>query len=373
MVEFKEIKAKSILTRHKYRDDWFWNRYSINPYRGCQFACNYCDAITEKYLVHDRYEDFSRIIYVKTNAPERLEKELQRIRLDVVALSGVTDPYQPAEKKYELTRRILKVLADNSFAVHIVTKSDLVLRDVDLLKEIAKKSWCTVSVTIITFDPKLTPLLEPFAPSPERRLEAVRSLNEAGVQAGVDFTPMVPYIVDDENNIEDVIKQASDNGEYILIGASMTLRSNQRIRFMELLRKHWPHLIEKYKKLYGNAEEPKREHDIKLNKKAFYLCKNYSIRNYIPPPTFDNENFRVATLLLLIAFFKEMKTANPYAAWAYHKVAETIENLDENIRDVHERGELRKIPGVGASIARSIKEFLETGKCEKLELEKKLW
>lgn len=125
--------------------------------------------------------------------------------------------------------------------------------------------------------------------------------------------------------------------------------------------------------MYGNAEEPKREHAIKLNKKAFHLCKKCSIRNYIPPPTFNNENFGVATLLLLIAFFKEMKTANPYAAWAYHKAAETIEKLDENIRDVHERGELRKIPGVGASIASSIKEFLETGKCGKLETEKKAW
>ncbi|HIH96417.1 MAG TPA: radical SAM protein, partial [Thermoplasmata archaeon] len=128
-MKFIEIDAKSILTKHKFRDDWFWDRYAINPYRGCQFACNYCDAITEKYLVHKDYKDFSRIIYVKKNAPEVLEKEVKKVKPDVVAMSGVTDPYQPVEKKYEVTRKILEILARHEFPVHIITKGNLVLRD----------------------------------------------------------------------------------------------------------------------------------------------------------------------------------------------------------------------------------------------------
>jgi len=128
MVEYREVRAKRVLNRYKkrvlnrykYRDNWFWCRYSINPYRGCQFACNYCDAITERYLVHENYEDFSRIIYIKTNAPELLERELEREKKDVVSLSGVTDPYQPVERKYGITRRILEKLRDNHFPVHLL-------------------------------------------------------------------------------------------------------------------------------------------------------------------------------------------------------------------------------------------------------------
>jgi len=281
MVKFKEIEAKSILQPQKYRDDWFWNRYNLNSYRGCQFACNYCDAITEKYLVHEDYKDFSRIIYVKKNAPGVLETEVKKFKPDVVAMSGVTDPYQPAERKYELTRKILKILAKHKFPVHIITKSDLVLKDIDLLKEIAKQTWCSISLTIVTFNQELLPYLEPFAPSPERRLEAIRKLNDAGIQAGVDFTPIVPYLLDNEENIKEVVKRASEHAKYILIGAAMTLRSNQRTRFLELLRKNFPEHVEKYENLYGNQESPPKDYIVRLNKCAFEFCKKYGIKNYI--------------------------------------------------------------------------------------------
>lgn len=388
MVKFKEIEAKSILQPQKYRDDWFWNRYNLNSYRGCQFACNYCDAITEKYLVHEDYKDFSRIIYVKKNAPGVLETEVKKFKPDVVAMSGVTDPYQPAERKYELTRKILKILAKHKFPVHIITKSDLVLKDIDLLKEIAKQTWCSVSLTIVTFNQELLPYLEPFAPSPERRLEAIRKLNDAGIQAGVDFTPIVPYLLDNEENIEEVVKRASEHAKYILIGAAMTLRSNQRTRFLELLRKNFPEHVEKYENLYGNQESPPKDYIVRLNKCAFEFCKKYGIKNYIQPPNFersskqktlipaesqDEENFKVATLLLLIAFFKEFKSANPYSAWAYHKASQNIEKLDESIKEIYKREELRKISGVGESVSKVIEEFLVNGKSERLEKEMSEW
>jgi DNA repair photolyase len=370
MTKFIEIEARSILQKQKFRDNWFWNRYNLNPYRGCQFACNYCDAITEKYLVHEDYRDFLRIIYVKRNAPEVLEKEVKKLKPDVVAMSGVTDPYQPVDRKYELTRKILEIFAEHRFPVHIGTKSDLVLRDVNLLREIAEQTWCTVSLTIITFNKKLLPYLEPFAPSPEKRLEAVDKLNKEGVQAGVNFTPIVPYLLDSPENIEEVIKRASEHAEYILIGAAMTLRSNQRIRFLELLKTNFPELMWKYEDLYGEQECPPQDYIVRSNRCAFGFCKKYGIKNYIEPPSFAQpfeENFEVANLLLLIAFFKEFKSANSYSAWAYHKASRAIENLNESIRDVYKRGNLREIPGVGASIAKIIQDFLVTGRSEKLE------
>jgi DNA repair photolyase len=377
MVKFVEMKSRTILIRHKYRDNWFWCRYSINPYRGCQFACNYCDAITEKYLVHEKVEDFSRVIYVKANAPELLKKEVKKAKRDVVALSGVTDPYQPAEGKYGLTRKMLEILRDEGFPVLIGTKSDLVLRDVDILSEISEKSWCAVFTTIITFNEKLLPLLEPFAPSPERRLKAVRKLNEAGVQAGVDFTPIIPYILDDDENIEEVIKRAAEAGaKYILPGAGMTLRSNQKVRFLGLLEENWPELIEKYERLYRASESPDKEYAVEINRKTFELCRKFNIPNYISPPDFERpmrENFEVANLLLLMAYFKEMRAGDPYAAWAYHRAAQNIEELEEDIREIHKRNELTKIPAVGESLAKIIAEFLDTGRCEELERLKAEW
>jgi len=377
MVKFKEIKTKTVLNKYKYRDNWFWCRYSVNPYRGCQFACNYCDAITEKYLVHENIEDFSRIIYVKTNAPEILEKELKKAEKDVVALSGVTDPYQPAERKYEVTRKVLETLRDNGFPVHIGTKSDLVLRDADILSEISKKSWCTISFTVTTFNKNLLSLLEPFSPPPERRLEAMKKLREAGIMAGVDFTPIIPYLLDDENNIREVIgKAAESSAEYLLPGAGMTLRSNQKTRWLGLLKENWPELIEKYEKLYGESQEPDRKYAVRVNRKAFEICEEFNIKTYIPPPDFERplrENFHVANLLLLIAYFKERKTGNPYAAWAYHKAAQNIEELKESIRAIHNKNALEKISGVGKNLAETIREYLDTGKSEKLEKLKTDW
>lgn len=377
MAEFRELKAKKVLNRYKYRDNWFWCRYSVNPYRGCQFACNYCDAITEKYLVHKDFEDFSRIIYVKTNAPAVLESELERTERGVVSLSGVTDAYQPAERRHGITRRILEILRDNSFPVHIGTKSDLVLRDTDILSEISRNSWCAVSVTIITHDQYLLPLLEPFAPQPEKRLEVVRRLSEAGIQVGVNFTPIIPYICDNEENIRDVIEQASESGaKYIFPGSGMTLRSNQKTRFLELLKENWPCLSEKYERLYGSSQSPSGQYQADTNRKVFELCRKHGIPVHTNPPSFDRplrENFDVANLLLLYAYFKEMKTGNTYAAWAYHKAAQNIEELDQSIRYFHERNELAKIAGVGESISEMIREFLETGKSEKLERMRSEW
>jgi len=314
---------------------------------------------------------------VKTNAPELLEKELKKAEKDVVALSGVTDPYQPAERKYEVTRKVLEALRDNDFPVHIGTKSDLVLRDTDILSEISKKSWCTVSFTITTFDKNLLSLLEPFYPSPERRLEAVKKLREAGIMAGVDFTLISPYLLDDDNNIREVIRRASENkAEYLLPGAGMTLRSNQKIRWLELLKENWLELVKKYEKLYSESQEPNREYVVRINRRAFEICKEFNIQTYVPPPDFERplkENFEVAILLSLIAYFKERRTGNPYAAWAYHKAAQNIEELKESIRDVHNRNKLKEISGVGKNLAEIIREYLDTRKCEKLKTLKTEW
>jgi len=208
-------------------------------------------------------------------------------------------------------------------------------------------------------------------------LKVVRRLSEAGIQAGVNFTPIIPYICDNGENIRDVVEQASESGaKYILPGSGMTLRSNQKTRFLDLLKNNCPHLSEKYERLYGSSQSPSGQYRADMNRRLFELCRKHRIPVHTTPPSFDRslrENFDVANLLLLYAYFKEMKTGNTYAAWAYHKAAQNIEELDQSIRYFHERNELTKIAGVGESISGMIREFLETGKSEKLERMRSEW
>ncbi len=376
MVRYIEIESKTLINKLKYRDNWFWNIYTLNPYKGCQFACNYCDAITEKYLVHRDFKDFSREIYVKINAPEILKREARKIGKDVIAFGGVTDIYQPAEKRYELTRKILKVLLKEGFPVHLGTKSTLILRDIELLREIKENSWCTVTVTITTFSDKFAKIFEPLAPKPRERIRVVKNLAKEGIDAGVMFTPIIPFILDNDENLREVIKETSEAKAKYLLHGTMTLRSNQKIRFLNLLRKRWPKLIDKYKELYNGGTEHKRDYMVEINRKAFKLCKRYRVRDYIEPPSFHRgfkENFEVSYSLLLLAYFYEMRGRNPYATWAYHKAAKAIEELKTSIKKLYEEGKLEEIKGIGKSIKKTITEYLEKGRIAKLEELKNKW
>ncbi|AXV37275.1 MAG: radical SAM protein [Methanobacteriaceae archaeon] len=387
MAKFIEIESKSILYRHNFKDNWFWMRYAINPYRGCEFACTYCDALTDKYLIHKDYRNFAKEIFVKKNAPNILKRDIKRFKPDVVGLSGVTDPYQPAEKNYLLSRRILEILRDNQFPVHIATKSDLVLRDMDILKDISKNSWCTVSFTIITFDENILPYLEPAATRPKKRLSAIKKLKKEGIMVGVNFIPIIPYLLDNPDNIENVIKKSSKYVDYIIIGSGMTLRSNQRIRFMKLLENKFPELVEEYNSMYTNRTDPPHQYKLKINNLALKFCKKYGIQNFIDPPDFKVKSHQrtliptedyvkfnrdVAQHLLLIAFFKEFKSGYTGSNWNYHKAAENIENLNGSIRKYYDKRRLKEIPGVGEQIENIIEDFIFNGKSSVLEREMSL-
>ncbi|MCB0663630.1 MAG: hypothetical protein KDC24_12870, partial [Saprospiraceae bacterium] len=174
MPQFNEQTYKSILNQKKWIDNWFWDRYSINPYSGCSIGCVYCDARSQKYRTPNAPQldpaAFEKEIFVKKDAHELLDKRLNNARTllpDVVAMSGKTDCYQPAEKIYRSTREMLKVLQRHHFPVHIITKSNLVLEDAGLLNEIAKNTWAGVSVTITTADPKMSKFLDNKAPHPD--------------------------------------------------------------------------------------------------------------------------------------------------------------------------------------------------------------
>ncbi len=182
--------------------------YCLNPYTGCSHGCLYCYAGFMKKFCHIS-EEWGSFVHVKVNFAERLQASLRRSKQGCVILCSVTDPYQPPERKYRITRSCLELLADSGLAVNILTKSDLVLRDLDILKELPQVK---VGLTITTLDPSTAKLLEPGAPLPEKRLQALARLAAAGVKTWVFIAPVVPGLSDSEENLSAILKGAAQAG-----------------------------------------------------------------------------------------------------------------------------------------------------------------
>lgn len=232
-------RAKTIITSNDSPDIGF--ERSINAYRGCEHGCSYCFARpTHAFLGHSAGIEFERDIYVKVNAVEALRAELaaKSYRVKPIAMGTNTDPYQPAERKHKLTRGILEVMLETRHPVMITTKSALILRDLDLLGELAKLGLVKVAISMTSMDHKLSRRMEPRASSPARRLEAIRALSEAGVPVAVFASPMIPAINDME--LERILDAAKAQGA---ISASMILlRLPGEVRdvFREWLLRHFP-------------------------------------------------------------------------------------------------------------------------------------
>jgi DNA repair photolyase len=282
--KYQEIKCKSVLGTFGMLETQFWTSYCFDPYNNCEFNCVYCHAAAHKY---DGSKDFSTPVYAKTNAPQVLTNELSSYkRKGIVRLSLNTDLYQPAEKKYRITRQILEVLKKNDWPFSIGTKSDLILRDIDLISQASQKSWCCVALTVTTLDEKLAKLLEPNAPPPKRRLEAVRRLSDEGIKVGVWLIPLIPYITDTEQNMSQVIKAAVDNGAQFVLSGMLDMRGS--LRFKRFLNDHFEQFVPTYEKLYvgrpthpscGNMDEAYLYH---AYSRFISLCQKYKVANYIP-------------------------------------------------------------------------------------------
>lgn len=250
-VRYFEIAARSILNRTKPNMPFQW---TINPYRGCEFGCKYCYArYTHEFMGIE--DDFESKIYAKAAAPEILRRELGRIpRADGIAIGTATDPYQPAERRFGRTRAILEVFAGVSGRrLSLTTKSDLVTRDLDLLREVARRNILDVNLTITTLDAGLARLLEPRAPRPALRLQAVRLLSDAGICAGVFPNPVMPGITDDGENLDSVACAVREAGGQWFGGGPLFLMPCAQKVFFPFLEERFPHLVERYRKLYGKS------------------------------------------------------------------------------------------------------------------------
>jgi len=287
-VEYFALPCRSALNRESSgRMPFAW---TLNPYRGCEFGCKYCYArYTHEFMEMWDGLDFERKIYAKEEAPERLRAELRQAKDKglPIALGTATDPYQPAEKQFEITRRMLEVFLDfEGLDFAITTKSVLILRDLDLLVRVSSRHRFSVHMTVTTTDERLARLLEPKAPPPAKRLEAVRQLCEAGIRVGINAMPILPGLNDSEKSLGDLAQAARRAGAKFLYGNILFLTSSAMRQFMPFLEEEFPRLANRYRKLYAHSAYLNGEYKEKMTKLLTELRTRYGLdgnRGETPP------------------------------------------------------------------------------------------
>jgi len=279
-VEYFTLPVRSLLNRCTVeRMPFAW---TINPYRGCEFACKYCYArYTHEFMEMRDGVEFEQKIFVKQHAADLLRQELRHVKPgEEIAIGTATDPYQPAEKRFEVTRAILEEFASGKgFEIGIVTKSNLILRDTDLLKQVARNNKLFVNLTITTLNVDLARILEPRAPRPDLRLEAMRKLNEAGVDAGVICAPVLPGITDSPRDLEALVRAVAEAGGKYIFANSLFLKPCSAAVFMPFLEREFPHLVESYRQRYKDRAFLPASYRKRVSQLMARLRQKYGIRS----------------------------------------------------------------------------------------------
>ena len=278
-VEYFTLPSRSLLNRTtSLRVPFTW---TINPYRGCEFACKYCYArYTHEFMEMHNGADFEQKIYVKQHAAGLLRQELGQVKAgEEIAIGTATDPYQPAEKRYEVTRAILEEFARHQgLRLGIITKSNLVLRDIDLLKKIARQNQLGVHLTITTLNVDLARMLEPRAPRPDLRLDAVRQLNLAGIPVSVNCSPVLPGITDSRRDLEAVVRATAKAGGQDVFANPLFLKPCSAAVFFPFLEKEFPQLAENYRRRYQDRAFLPKTYSQRLSQLMSRLRQKYGIQ-----------------------------------------------------------------------------------------------
>lgn len=268
------IDAKQILSNWSKGDGWFGNNYNMNIYKGCNHGCIYCDSRSSCY----RVENFDQV-RAKKDVLLLLEKELiSKRKKGIVGTGAMSDPYNPLEEKYQLTRGSLQLINRYGFGTSLITKSDLVVRDIDILEKIKFHSPVVVKFTITTYDDDLCKKIEPNVSVSSDRFKAIKKLSNKGIFTGVQIWPILPFINDTEDNIKNIVQAAAENGaKYVCGYFAVTLRQNQRIYFYNQLDKLFPGLKQKYIKIYGDSYECHSINRKELWKVLVSECEKYGL------------------------------------------------------------------------------------------------
>jgi len=290
------ITTKTILNKTRRRDPWFLDDYTINPYSGCSFNCLYCYIRGSKYGTH-----MEEKLSYKENAAELLEKQLslraKKGQYGVIVMSSATDPYLQFEKDYQLTRSLLEIILKYKFPVHIITKSDLVLRDLDVLAQIDREGilpaelqgksqhGAFITFSFSTVDDSIGHIFEPGATAPSLRLDTLKTTALEGFLTGVSMMPLLPYITDTGDHLELMFSSFKNAGAKYIFPSTITLfgegPSDSKTLVMRAVEKHYPHLLPKYQKLFANSSQLPAYYNSAFVRKAAELRAKYGISNRI--------------------------------------------------------------------------------------------
>jgi DNA repair photolyase len=361
----QEIRAKSVLIKRKTIDSWFVSRYGMNLYRGCLHNCAYCDGRAERYYVDG---EFGRDVCVKINAPEILRRELdpERRRNPLKGGffflgGGVGDSYQPLEGTYKLSLRALELMAEFGYPVQILTKSTLVLRDLDLLERINKQKRALVCFSLSSVDEEISRVYEPGVPSPAERLAALRRFKTRGIPCGLFLLPVIPFITDTEPLIERALQAAVDAGVDYLIFGGMTLKQGrQSSYFLGQLARHHPEFLGDYRNIFsGDAwGQATGEYYRSLNARFRRVAEGFKLPLRMPPELFGDlldEKDRVVVILDQLDYLFRLRGK----ASAYGSAARSVARLAVPLGDTLQAGE--PLPGFNAKVRALIEEILATG------------
>jgi len=367
-VTFLTYRPKTILNKGKRADHWFWSRYSAYPYKGCMHGCAFCYCREKKYCPHDDPDDFAHVIRVKENAPDLLRRALRRLPVDLL----MTGDYQTAEHKFGVSRQMLEVCLELGFPVSILERSPLVLRDLDLIKEIDRRAPSVVFFSLISSpdSPSYERVrqIEHRAPRMEKRYAAMEQIARAGILTGACMMPVLPGLCDTDENLEATVRWTADHGGRFVLAGGLTLADQQRTFFFGVLRERFPDLLPLYERLFppGSYGAQRSGDPHALGRRIRALCQQYGISDRMPRPVIPGDkravNKRVVEALANQSYWMELDHAPSQRVWAYRKAAWAMEDLEQDVRLVYRLMGRRGLEGmehVGPRLAGVIAGMLE--------------
>ena len=403
-IQYQAIKSTSkVLNIYSKPDTWFWVAASINPYRGCEHNCAYCDGKAEWY----RIKNFGTHIKVKVDAAQKYEKELiqqglnpeyrpksdtleaylprldqndlikveKSPRFPVAVGGGVCDVYQPAEKRFKVTRQLLTKNRDFGIPTIVLTKSSLVLRDLDLISEINKIIYSSVSFSITLIDEELKKFFEPRSASTAQRFNALEIVRKKKLHGGVMFMPVLPGIGDTEDNMKTIIKKAKEKkAEFIILGGLTLKPGRSKQEYLSVIEQQFPRLLPLYQDVYGNnnkygSPDPRSKTALNPCKIGHEYCRKFGIPDRMPrfiPDDVPQTNFLVSTILHNLAYYYQwVCERNWRVVTPFTKAAEAIESLSNDISQM-KRGTLQSRLKLTDEVVSVVLEILETGKSTNL-------
>jgi DNA repair photolyase len=287
LTEYRPIETRSIVNKTVSRRGLPFT-HTINPYRGCEFACRYCYARYAHGFLERAPEDFEHKIFFKQNASWLLRQELAKLKPGTeIALGTATDPYQPLERRQRVTRSILEVFArTRGFSLGIVTKSALITRDLELLQEVSRRHKLTVHLTVTTMNTELARILEPRAPRPDLRIRTVARLRQVGLRAGVLCSPLMPGITDARSSIAAVAKAAAEAGASFMAAGALFLKPCSLPTFFQFVKEHFPAQLPAYERRYKESAFVSQEYRKRVAAIVDSVCREYKLgRRYEEMPS----------------------------------------------------------------------------------------